>query len=61
MYKRLNYYPPKDAHMRDFLLKCDSFCTYKIDKTKLLVVFDLDTKEKEQKFEYEFDNFNWND
>jgi len=57
----LNYTGSEDWQIRAFAKMCSDFCEYKVDKASLTVTFVLDTKEKEEKYRYAFENFNWND
>lgn len=57
----INYYGSDDWQIKAFAKICRSFCDFKIDKEKQTITFILDTIEKQQKFEYEFQHFNWND
>lgn len=57
----LNYYGKDDWQIQLFAKICRSFCNFEIDKEKQTITFILDTPEKEKRFEYEFEHFNWND
>lgn len=57
----LNYYGSDDWQIQAFARICRLFCDFKIDKENQTITFILDTPEKEEKFKYEFEHFNWND
>jgi hypothetical protein len=57
----INYYGSNDWQIKAFAKICQSFCTFEINKEKQTITFNLDTPEKEQRYEYEFEHFNWND
>jgi hypothetical protein len=57
----INYYGKDDWQIQAFAKICRSFCEFVIDKEKQIITFILDTPEKETKFQYAFEHFNWND